>query len=118
MEQLRWGRGLASKFFQERLRDCDLFNLEEERGKDMVASSSYSDQGRTEDQLSVAPNGRTRTGGLELQGGRQRHNALTVGAVRCWNSRPRVVVSHPLLEVLKQSLDGSLSGMLSRGWAR
>jgi len=113
---MRLVKGLEDKFYEDRLRDLELFSLKKRwlRG-DLITLYSYliGDCSKVGVHLfSQGTSDRMRGNDLKLRQGMFRlgikKNLFTEGFVKHWNRLPREVVDTPSLEVFRRCMDVNL----------
>jgi len=113
-------REMEQLFYEERLRELELFSLEKRRLRGhLIAALQYlkgAYKKAGERLFMRAWSNRTRGNGFKLKEGRFRSDTrkkfFTVRMVGHWNLLPREAVDAPFLEMFKARLDGALSNLV------
>jgi len=113
-------RGLEHLFYEERLKELELFSLEKRRlWGDRIAAFQYLNGAYRKDGENLfrrACCNRTSSNGFKVREGRFRLDIrktfFTMRAVKHWHRLPREVVKAPFLEAFKVRLDRALSSLV------
>ena len=117
----KYEQGLEHLFYEDRLKELGLFNLEKRRLQgDFTAAFQYLKgvyKLKGSQLLTKVDSDRTKVKGFKLKEGRLRIDVkgsfFTERVVRCWKRLPREVVNAASLEVFKARLNGALGNLIS-----